>query len=164
MCNLPESNIFSGSASCRLMYASASVAMQPISPSNLFSGSAHASGSPFELYVSPTVLCASTSLITAQPQLPSIWTAGSLVFMTVTARDMYGNWKTKPDAETSQLFVTSRLLDFSGPLTPGVVQSLQFPMTFSVSLRPLLAGLRSTDASFVLISAAGRGMHATYYR
>ena len=146
------------------MYASASVAMQPISPSNLFSGSAHASGSPFELYVSPAVLCASTSLTSVQPQLPSIWTAGSLVFMTVTARDMYGNWKTKPDTETSQLFVTSRLLDFSGPSTPGVVQFLQFPMTFSVSLRPLLAGLRSTDASFVVISTAGRGMHATYYR
>jgi hypothetical protein len=146
------------------MYASASIAMQPISSSYLFSGSSHANGSPFDLYVSPSALCASTSAVTLQTSFPSIWTAGSSVYMTVTARDMYGNSKTKADSEASQVFIRSRILDNTAFSTPGIPQSTQFPMSFIVLQRAFLSGLHAIDASFVTISASGRGMHATYYR
>jgi hypothetical protein len=146
------------------MYASSSIAMQPISPSYLFSGSAHANGSPFELYVSPSLLCASTSAVTVQPQFLSIWTAGSSVSMTVAARDVYGNWKTKSDSDVSLVFVRSRILDNSRVSHPGVLQSIQFPMSFTVLQRAFSSGLHAVDASFVPIYASGRGMHATYYR
>jgi hypothetical protein len=146
------------------MYASASIVMQPIQPSYLFSGSAHANGSPFELYVSPSTLCASTSTIEAQPQVPSIWTAGSTVSMTVKARDMYGNWKTKSDLDASKVFVRSKAIDNSAVAVPGSALSPTYPLLFSVSQQAFKTGLTTIDASFVLQIASGRGMHATYYR
>ena len=146
------------------MYASSSIAMQPISPSYLFSGSARANGSPFELYVSASLLCATTSAITVQPQFLSIWTAGSSVSMTVAARDMYGNWKTKSDSDVSLVFVRSQILDNSRISNPGVLQSIQFPMSFTVLQRAFSSGLHAVDASFVPVYASGRGMYATYYR
>jgi hypothetical protein len=146
------------------MYASASITMQPVSPSYLFSGSAHANGSPFELYVSPSLLCASTSVIESTPQDLSTWTAGSAVTMIISARDAYGNWKTAPDAEFSQVFVRSHVFGNSGASTSGVAQTSQFPLRYSVSLRPFLSGLSSIQASFVSPFTSGRGMHATYYR
>jgi hypothetical protein len=157
-------NSFLGDASCRLMYASTSIAMQPISPSQLFSGVAHANGSPFELFVSSSVLCSSSSAISFQPQFISIWTAGSTIFMTVTARDMYGNGKTNPDSVAASIYVRSQALDRQGVSMPGTTQSRQFPLSFTINLSPIVSGLTLIDASFVLPSTAGRGMHATYYR
>jgi hypothetical protein len=157
-------NHSAGNATCRLMYASASIAMQPISPSYLFSGSSHANGSPFELYVSPSTLCASTSAVTLPPQYPTIWTAGSSVYMTVTARDLYGNSKTKADSDVAQVFVRSRILDNSAVSTPATSRSTQFPMSFAVLQQAFASGLNAVDASFVIATAIGRGMHATYYR
>jgi hypothetical protein len=146
------------------MYASASITMQPISPSYLFSGSAHASGSPFELYVSPAALCASTSTFNAQIQDLSIWTAGSAISVTVSARDLYGNWKTVSDSDVHQVFVRSQLIDYTAASISGIAQYSQFPLAYSASVRPFLSGLSVIHASFVLPFTSGRGMHATYYR
>ena len=153
-----------GNATCRLMYASASIVMQPIQPSYLFSGSAHANGSPFDLYVAPSALCASTSTMEMQPQVPSIWTAGSTVSMTVRARDLYGNWKTKSDSDVSKVFVRSKVLDNSAVSMLGTSLSPTYPLFFSVSQQATKSGSTSIDASFVLPIGSGRGMHATYYR
>jgi hypothetical protein len=159
-----KANIHTGNATCRLMYASASITMQPISPSYLFSGSAHANGSPFELYVSPAALCASTSTLNAEIQDMSIWTAGSAVSMTISARDVYGNWKTSSDPDVHQVFVRSQLVDYTAASISGSAQYSQFPLAYSVSVRPSVSGLSVIHASFVLPMTSGRGMHATYYR
>jgi hypothetical protein len=148
------------SASIKLFYSSPSVTRQIVPSARLFHSAEHVKGSPFELFLEPTVVnVVETSAAGAGI---SFSTAGIASHFTVVARDSYGN--NRNDWQDTFVSYATSISQSGGSSSYGQswhgrVSANVVPGSYQVSYTVTSAGVTSITTQ---LAAAG-GLQATYY-
>jgi hypothetical protein len=151
-----------GPAYCSLLYSTALVAAQAIPSALLFNSPRHVFGSPFSVYVAPTVTCASLSQVSLSAPF-SFYTVGVPASISISTADEYGNVRTSWDVSSPSVFVRVCALDFSDYCKRAMV-SKSNPGSWSATFASTRAAASSLKASLVYTDNTFKGMLATYYR
>jgi len=138
-----------GNATIRLFWRSSSQPMQIVPSSRLYHATTAAKLSQLQLYVQPSVLCASQSSAVG-PGL-TLGTAGAMSYFTIQSRDEYGN---------------NRVLGDAPYLTVRIVPIAEARRPYHVNLNELKETSKPVNSGMSRIAGRGEypgGLTATYY-